>query len=156
MTEKSIAERLQTLEDIEEIRKLKALYCAACDDDHNPEKLGPLFAEDAVWEAAVTGRAEGREAIKKLLGDVGRRGTIRNSAHHAINPIIEVEGNRATGHWRLIMLWTGNLPDGDLQYLRIIGWYREEYVRIDGRWCFQHLFCEVEEYAPYSVIDEAA
>ncbi|MCY4565678.1 MAG: nuclear transport factor 2 family protein [Gammaproteobacteria bacterium] len=156
MAGKTVEERLQTLEDIEEIRKLKALYCAACDDDHNPDRLGPLFAPDAVWEAAVTGRAEGREAIRKLLGDVGRSGRIRNSAHHAINPIIEVDGDSARGHWRLIMLWTGNLPDGDVRFLRIIGWYREEYVRLDGRWYIQNLYCEVEESAPYSVVEEAA
>jgi len=70
MAGKTVEERLQTLEDIEEIRTLKALYCAACDDDHNPDRLGPLFAPDAVWEAAVTGRAEGREAIRRLLADV--------------------------------------------------------------------------------------
>ncbi len=43
----TLEQRIQVLEDIEAIRKLKALYCAACDDDHNPDKLGPLFAQDA-------------------------------------------------------------------------------------------------------------
>jgi len=145
----TIEQRLQVLEDIEEIRKLKARYCAACDDAHNPEMLGPLFAEDAVWEASSLGRAEGREAIKTLLGGLGRSGTIRNSGHHAINPIIDVDGDRATGFWRLIMLYTGYRPDRSLQYRRIIGWYREQYVRIAGRWHFQHLYCQVEEHAPY-------
>ncbi len=142
-------QRLQVLEDIEAIRKLKARYCAACDDSHNPETLGPLFAEDAVWEASGVGRAEGRKAIQKLLGDIGRSGRIRNSAHHAINPIIDVDGDHATGHWRLIMLYTGYRPDRTPQYIRIIGWYREQYVRGDGCWQFQHLFCEVEEHGPY-------
>jgi len=146
--------RLRVLEDIEEIRKLKARYCAACDDEHNPEKLGPLFAENAVWEATGTGRAEGREAIKTLLGGIGRSGFIKNSGHHAINPIIEVDGDRATGHWRLIMLYTAYRRDRSLEYRRIIGWYREKYVRLDGRWYFEHLYCEVEEHAPY-VIGEA-
>jgi hypothetical protein len=149
-------QRLQVLEDIEAIRKLKAMYCVACDDDHNPDKLGPLFAEDAVWEASTMGRAEGRPAIQKLLGDLGRSGIIRNSAHHAINPIIDVEGDKATGHWRLIMLYTGVYPNGDLHFSRIIGWYREEYARSNGLWQFKHLYCQVEEAAPYQLAPQPA
>lgn len=149
----SVESRLRVLEDIEAIRQLKARYCAACDDDHNPRKLAPLFAKDAVWEASGVGRAQGRAAIAEFLGAIGASGRIRNSAHHAMNPIIEVKGDKAVGHWRLIMLYTGNLPDGQVQYMRIIGWYREEYIRIDGEWLFQNLYCEVEENAPYSVLD---
>ena len=150
----SLEDRVRVLEDLEAIRKLKARYCAACDDDHNPETLGALFAEDATWEATNMGRAEGRAAIQKMLGDVGRSGRIRNSAHHAINPILEVEGDRANGHWRLIMLYTANRPDGSHAHLRIIGWYRERYVREKGEWLFQSLACTVEEHAPYALAAE--
>jgi hypothetical protein len=148
--------RLQVLEDIEAIRTLKARYCQACDDDHNPDKLGLLFTEDAVWEANVTGRAEGRAAIQKLLGDIGRSGRIRNSAHNVMNPIIEVDGDRATGEWRLIMLYTGRHEDGSLHFSRIIGWYTDHYVRIGGQWQFQSLQCHVEEAAPYLLAPEEA
>ena len=143
--------RLQTIEDIEEIRKLKARYCQACDDDHNPVKLGPLFAEDGTWEAAVTGRAEGRSAIQELLASVGTSGRILRSAHNVFNPIIEVDGNNATGDWRLLMLYTGIYPNGDLHYSRIIGWYKDNYRKIDGQWYIQSLFCHVEENAPYAI-----
>ena len=150
----TLEQRIQVLEDIEAIRKLKAMNCAACDDDHNPDKLGPLFAQDATWEATVMGKAEGREAIKAYLAAVGTSGRIRNSAHHAINPIIDVEGDHATGHWRLIMLYTENLGAGEVRYQRIIGWYRESYVRTAEGWKFQTLFCQVEESAPYSMVTE--
>jgi hypothetical protein len=152
----SIEQRLAVLEDLEAIRKLKARYCAACDDNHNAETLGTLFAEDATWEASNMGRAVGRAAIQVMLGAVGRSGRIRNSAHHAINPILDVQGDRATGHWRLIMLYTANQPDGSLQYLRIIGWYREQYVRVRGEWLFQSLACFVEEHAPYALEPRAS
>lgn len=147
----TLEQRIQVLEDIEAIRKLKALYCAACDDDHNPEKLGPLFAADATWEATVMGKAEGREAIQAYLAAVGTSGRIRNSAHHAINPVIEVQGDRATGHWRLIMLYTENTGADQVRHQRIIGWYRESYVRTIEGWKFQTLFCQVEESAPYQL-----
>jgi hypothetical protein len=147
----TVERRLRVLEDIEAIRKLKARYCAACDDNHNPVTLGALFAEDASWEASNMGRADGRAAIQEKLGAVGRSGRIRNSAHHAINPIIDVDGDRATGHWRLIMLYTANQPNGAVRYFRIIGWYRERYVRVRGEWLFQSLYCQVEEHAPYAL-----
>lgn len=150
----NVAQRLQVLEDIEAIRKLKALYCAACDDDHNPDKLGKLFATDAVWEASSMGRAEGRAAIQKMLGDLGKSGVIRNSAHNVFNPIIDVDGDTASGHWRLIMLYTGIYPSGELHYSRIIGWYRETYARIAGGWQITSLYCEVEEAAPYQLAAE--
>ena len=148
--------RLQRLEDIEAIRQLKARYCQACDDDHNPDKLGPLFAEDAVWEASSVGKAEGRAAIQKLLGDIGRSGTIRNSAHNVMNPIIEVDGDSATGEWRLIMLYTGINPDKSIHFSRIIGWYKERYTRINGQWHFAYLYCQVEESAPYALAPDQA
>ena len=144
-------ERLRRLEDVEAIRQLKYRYCQACDDDHNPDKLGPLFTEDAVWEASSVGRAEGRAAIQQLLGDIGRSGTIRNSAHNALNPIIEVDGDSATGEWRLIMLYTGIYPDQSIHFSRIIGWYKERYQRVEGQWYIAHLYCEVEESAPYQL-----
>lgn len=148
---KSLEDRLQALEDIEAIRKLKARYCSACDDDHNPESLTALFTEDAVWEASGMARNEGHDEIYEYFANLRASGMIRNSAHNAINPDIDVHGDTATGHWRLIMLYTGNQADGSVRYFRIIGWYREQYVRRNGRWLFKHLHCQVEENAPYSV-----
>ena len=151
MTARSLQERIGVLEDIEAIRKLKASYCAGCDDDHNPETLAALFAEDGTWEATGMGRWDGRERVKEFMTNMRASGRIRNSAHNVFNPNIDVDGDRATGHWRLIMLYTGNVPDGGTQYFRIIGWYREEDVRVSGKWLFQSLYCQVEESAPYPV-----
>ena len=145
-----ITTRLQALEDIEAIRKLKARYCAACDDDHNPVTLATLFAEHATWEASTMGKAEGRAAIAEMLGAVGTSGRIRRSAHNVFNPVIEVDGDRASGQWRLIMLYTENAGDGGTRYQRIIGTYDERYVRVDGDWLFESLYCNVEESGPYS------
>ncbi|MEM1434823.1 MAG: nuclear transport factor 2 family protein [Pseudomonadota bacterium] len=147
----ALAARLDRLESIEAIRQLKARYCAGCDDDHNPETLTALFWPDAVWEASDIARCEGHEQIRAFFQGLRDGGTMRKLAHNAINPDIDVEGDEATGHWRLIMLWTANTPDGGTQYMRIIGWYRERYRRIDGVWKFQHLFCQVDESGPYTV-----
>ena len=34
-----LEKRITVLEDIEAIKKLKARYCAICDEDHNPAKI---------------------------------------------------------------------------------------------------------------------
>ena len=46
MTIDQLAERLQVLEDIEAIKRLKARYCAQCDDGYNPDGIASLFVED--------------------------------------------------------------------------------------------------------------
>ncbi len=142
-------QRLQTLEDIEAIRRLKARYCAACDDDHNPATLVTLFHPDAVWEATSNGRFEGHEAIRGFFSDLRASGRIRRSVHNVFNPDIEVDGNQATGHWRLLMLYSTQADNGDIEHHRIIGYYRERYRREDDEWRYESLFCQVEEHATY-------
>jgi hypothetical protein len=62
-----IEKRITVLEDIEAIKQLKARYCAICDDDHNPDKIGSVFAEDGIWEGGDFGKAQGHQAIRKLF-----------------------------------------------------------------------------------------
>jgi hypothetical protein len=38
------------LEDIEAIKQLNGALSAMCDNDHNPDMITPLFAEDGIWE----------------------------------------------------------------------------------------------------------
>ena len=39
-------QRIQNLEDVQEISFLKAAYCAGCDDDHNGHTVAALFVPD--------------------------------------------------------------------------------------------------------------
>jgi len=59
--------RLTRLEDIEAIKQLKARYCEICDDDHNPDRITSVFAEDGIWEGAEFGTANGHANIRKLF-----------------------------------------------------------------------------------------
>ena len=51
----TLEQRITRLEDIEAIKKLKAIYCDICDDMHNPDRIGALFAEDGIWESTALG-----------------------------------------------------------------------------------------------------
>ena len=50
MAEADLQRRIKVLDDIEQIRRLKAQYFAHCDDNYNPDALAEMFVEDAVWD----------------------------------------------------------------------------------------------------------
>ena len=130
---------------------MKARYCQACDDDHNPDRVAACFVEDGLWEGRNIGvHARGRAAIKAYFAGVRANARIRNSAHIVTNPIITVTGDTATGEWRLVMLHTSRTPDGGLRYHRIIGFYVDDFVRGDGAWLFGSMRVTVEEAGPYA------
>ena len=148
---KSHEERLERVEDIEAIRRLKAAYCAACDDDHDGEAVAALFIENGTWQQ--TGKvgsagAEpkiGKESIAEFMFSLRTAGFIRNSAHMVTNPVIDVSGDEAKGSWRFLMVYSH--IDGS--FVRIIGHYEDKYVRRGGKWYFQSLIAHVEESGRY-------
>src|SRR5689334_5957723 len=92
--------RIQVLEDIEAIKKLKAVYCDICDDDHNPDRITGIFAEDGIWEGGDFGKAQGHNAIRELFKHFQK--LISFSQHNIFNPQIEVSGDKAKGTWYLL------------------------------------------------------
>jgi hypothetical protein len=95
-----LTKRITVLEDIEAIKQLKARYCYICDDNHNPDQITRLFAEDGIWEGEGIGAHKGHAAIRKLFESF--RDRISFSQHNVWNPIIEVNGDRAKGQWYLM------------------------------------------------------
>ncbi len=145
----SIEERLARLEAIEEIKQLKAYYCALCDAEYDPEGLAALFVPDGVWDGGPSfGRHEGREAIRTFFRGIS--GTIRFAAHLVLNPMIEVQSaDAATGKWRLIMPCTVARDDGTPEARWLLSAYDEVYARYEGRWLFRSLALTVNFYAPH-------
>ncbi len=152
MTDAAILERLQFLEDKQEICELKAAYCAACDDDHNPDTVITLFTEDGVWDAPGIATCKTPQELYAFFSGMGTPMGMRNSAHMVMNPRITIDGDQATGRWRFLMMWTGLPADGPAQYTRIIGNYEDAFVRQDGRWLFKSLRALVEESDAYAIV----
>ncbi len=134
MNAATLEQRITRLEDIEAIKQLKARYCDICDDMHNPDRIASVFAPDAIWESADFGKAEGHAAIRELF--TGFKKTFSFSQHNLMNPIIEVDGNRATGVWYMMGPWTYT-DSGDEKWFALR--YEDDYVKIDGEWKYQHL-----------------
>lgn len=128
----TLEERITRLEDIEAIKLLKAKYCEACDDGHNAEKVLELFADDGVWDGGDSRRAEGKSAIKAIFDGIGS--AVSFSQHNVMNPIIEVNGDTATGVWNLLELITFH-ESGETKLLAVR--YDEKYVKIDGSWKYK-------------------
>jgi uncharacterized protein (TIGR02246 family) len=145
----SVEDRLARLEAIEDIKALKARYCALCDADYDPEGLAALFVQDGIWDGGETfGRHEGRDAIRAFFNGVS--GTITFAAHLVLNPIIDVRGpDTAMGKWRLIMPCTVAREDGSPEARWLLSAYDETYARVDGRWLFKTLTVTTNFYAPH-------
>ena len=142
MNNEAIARHLQRLVDIEDIKQLKARYALACDDDYNPDKLAPLFTEDAVWDGSILGYAEGRAAIHEFFA--GSSSLVPFAVHQISNPLIEVNGDEATGQW---YLWQPMVFQGEALWLSAT--YDDRYVRHEGQWLYQHLKLNIRMLTPY-------
>ena len=130
----TLEQRITRLEDIEAIKQLKARYCEICDDMHNPDRIASLFAPDGIWESPDFGKAAGHAAIEDLFRNF--RAMFSFSQHNIMNPIIDVNGDRATGIWYLMGPWTHT--DGGKE-IWMTARYDDDYVKLDGTWKYQHL-----------------
>lgn len=129
-----LEKRITRLEDIEAIKQLKVRYSHICDDDHNPDTIASVFAEDGIWESADFGVAKGPDEIRELFSNF--RKMFNFSQHNMMNPLIEVNGDRATGVWYIMGPWTYT-ENNEEKWLALR--YDDDYVKIDGEWKYQHL-----------------
>jgi ketosteroid isomerase-like protein len=137
--------RVQRLEDIEAIKQLKALYCKYCDEGYDADGIASLFTEDGVWDGGRTfGRADGRESIHRHFRGAGARISI--ARHQVMNPIIEVDGDEAVGHWLLFQPCT-DARDNSAVWLAAT--YSDTYRRDGAEWKIHHLSIDVAFFSPF-------
>jgi len=149
MTSSTLEATVARLVAIEDIKQLKARYCGYCDDHYNPEGIAGLFVEDGVWDGGQAfGRHVGRAAIREFFAGVS--GEVLFAAHLVMNPVIDVEGDRAHGKWRLLMPCTVRDPQGQPEARWLLSAYDESYVRVGGRWCYHRLTVENQFYAAHA------
>ena len=147
--DKELVSRIQRIEDMEAIRKLKHEYCYACDDNYNVEILKALFTADATWQAEGFGIFSGTEEIGNFFSGVSRQ--IVAAAHLVVNDIIHIDDNglNATGVWRNIQPATINDDAGDPQAMWLLARYDEKYIKLDGKWLFKELIASIQFSASY-------
>jgi hypothetical protein len=134
MESSDLTQRVQELEDLEAIRRLKAQYCHFADRGfdgagHDDGAVAALFTDDGIWEGSAE-TAAGYVAIKATCERF-----LPFGLHLAINPHIRIDGDRASGSW-----W-GLIPTTDRtgQAIWTAGFYEDEFVRTTEGWRFKHL-----------------
>ena len=138
-----ILRRIQNIEDVQEISFLKAAYCAGCDDDHNGDTVASLFVPTGVWATSMSGEHHGHDAIRAFFRSVRDGKRMKYSTHMVTNEVITVNGDTANASWIFTMMYTS--PD-EKRY-RILGFYRDTFVRTSSGWRFASLYSDVQDYA---------
>ena len=114
MNTASLEERIQRLEDIEAIKNLMARYAFHTNTGWNGQvvdidAMPSIFAEDVQYiskdaeELSATGLEQGMNVLKESTEQIDF------SMHSFTNPIIAVDGDRATGHW---LVWIVSKAEG--------------------------------------------
>jgi hypothetical protein len=135
-----LARRVQRLEDLEAIRRVKSEYALAADDRQgyavNVDRTMQLFAKNAVWDGRPRfGRHEGWEAVRTYL--LRGKARIDWSLHYLIDVSLDVDpdGKTARGRWYLLETARMVNPATNLpEMVWLSGTYDDEFVREDGVW----------------------
>jgi hypothetical protein len=145
MTElESLTRRVEQLESRVAIAELVSGYAIAC-DEHDIERLGTQFAEDAVLDSPskllmANGRAE-------ILAMYVRLFKIRGPGYHWTHDHFvhfdPANPDRATG---LVLSHAETCPDNEVSVSGMR--YDDEYRRIAGRWMFQKRTLKFLYYVP--------
>lgn len=110
------------------IRELKYEYCYAT-DALDIDRMLEIYTADGHLDVPIYETVDGHEGIREYFEwfDEQEYGT---GAHSVFNPLIDVEGDTATGKWYYAVMYT--VPGGDLEFGQ--GEYDDEYVRTDDGW----------------------
>lgn len=129
---------IQVLEDIEEIKRLKA-KCSLYSDLKDGDNLATCFTEDGSFGSQLM-QMKGHDELSKTK-------FWPFMVHYALNPIIEVNGDTGTGKWYFfrphtthenVARWAG-------------GYYEDVYAREGGRWKFKSIRLTNWFLTPYDV-----
>lgn len=121
-----ITSRAIGMDDVRAIHRLKHEFCYAA-DRFDAAAWATLFTEDGrfVGESSV-GTLEGRAELQAFMEDPPFDDTV----HTVMNPIVDVNGEAATGQWYSLLLYKPT--DGEIGLLQTR--YDEEYAKVDGEW----------------------
>jgi len=138
----SVEERLERLESSEEIQQLRANYCYHIDHT-NPDEFTSLFVEDGTIDFGSAGTYTGHDELHEFVADIVPD-YYSFIVHMLHNPIIDVDGDTASGRWYFEAPATSEGTDMWIQ-----GEYTDSYVREDGEWLFESVDTRFNYVAEY-------
>ncbi len=140
----TLEERLQRLEEIDAIRRLKQVYARTLDRFAPGDEFAALFTDDRVLDLGPMGLFEGRPAIAEFFN--GARETFSFFLHYTDGDIIDVlpSGTEATGTW---YMWEPATRKGQAVLIAIT--YDEKYRKVEERWLFAYSRSTYHFVTPY-------
>jgi hypothetical protein len=136
----AIDKRLRRLEAIEAIKGVIARYTDGADKRNDPAIMGPLFHDDAVWEADGFGAHRGAATIAAALAEIARA-QITWSIHYMVLPTVTVEsdGRQASCQWYLWELAKIRNADGETHDSWFAAKYNSTLIKDEAGWRFTWL-----------------
>ena len=136
-TLEELEKRIQCLEDLEDIKRLKAKYARAC-DENDAELWKEVFTDDAMWDG---GDKYGVHKISDMIAAVAAgQPPSEPVLHYFTNPEITIEGDKAYGRWLLwrastTVSWVlGPTYEANSRAVWVVSYEDDKYVRINGKW----------------------
>ena len=144
MTIEELEAKVRLLEDIEAIKKLFARFCYLVDSG-DWDELMTHFTDDAVadFPASPFGRHEGKVGVARLFKELL---VFDFMVHMCHNPIIEVNGEKATGEWYYEVPATHKQQK---KAIWLVGKYENEFVKVGGEWKIKALVGHMYYVTPY-------
>ena len=140
----TLEQNVQRLVDIEDIKILKLRYAQFCDNNYDPEGIASCFTADGVWDGGPLGYAEKTDGIISFFA--ATPGVVSFAVHYTTNPIIEIDGDVASGTW---YLWQPMVLVEAEQAMWLAAHYHERYRRESDGWLIEHLQLDVKRFSPY-------
>ena len=131
-TIEELERRLEKLEAIDDIKRMKSRYAQIVDGFSN-EPFEECFTEDGVWDLGPAGKVKGRKAIRELFEKLPEVQPF--SIHYFVQAEIEVEGDTAVAKWYEWLAAT----QGDGRAVWTAGIEEEKYKKINGKWLIAEL-----------------
>lgn len=114
--------------DVQAIRRLKHEYCFLIDEGHY-EEWADLFTEDGQFTSSQGGTYENPDEIEAFAAS-DFDAAFDETAHIVTNPVIDVDGDEATGRWYLVLCYRTN--EGETGWIQTS--YEDVYRKVDGEW----------------------
>ena len=123
--------RIERLESLEAIRRVKARYLNAC-DQQDPDSARDCFASGQIEiDMGHLGVFRDREAFAELYRTLGCHPHVLDMHHGANSEVDFIDDTHATGLWSLDYR-NINTQGKTVTFLSVL--YHDEYQRIDGVW----------------------
>ena len=139
----TLIDNIQKLLDKDAIKELWYNNCYLIDQGE-VDAVMESFTEDAIMDTGPFGHAEGRDAIRGMLGKLFTS-ELLFTRHMVHMPLIEIDGDEAVGKWYL------DCPtiSGEGEAVWTQGTYRHTFRRVNGEWKISKFTFEASYVTPY-------